>query len=336
MKYILSILFFFVSFYSLNSCTGGHTSQSLSAQERSTDVSIRRFDVDLFNLLQERSEQQENSIKTHYPDFLNAFGAVTINQSDSDNPAFFPALEQYFSNEMLQSIYKDALDTFKTLQPYEEELTQARDLIGKYFEEKSLPSLCMHVSGFKANTIVLEDMISISADKYLGKDYPAYKQFFEGYQLIQMQPKMIVRDYLKAWIIGEIPTNNKRKDLLAEMINQGKILYALQQLLPERNEADLIGYTQEQMDWVKENEKKIWKITIEHNYLYNTEHLTIKKYMDEAPYTATISTESPGRLGDWIGWQIVKKYAENSKKDLVSILNETDSQSILKASKYNP
>ena len=58
--------------------------------------------------------------------------------------------------------------------------------------------------------------------------------------------------------------------------------------------------------------------------------------MDDAPYTATISTDSPGRLGAWIGWQIVKAYAENTGASFDEIITEVNMQTILKQSKYNP
>ncbi len=334
MKYLISLLFF-ISLSSLHSCTGSNRA-SVFAQDKDNTVTIERFDKDLQFFLQGASTEKENDLREKYKDFLNAFGTVTTDNSDYSNPLFFASIVKYFSNEMLSRIYKDAIDKFQVAEPYEKQLSDANVLIGQLLGGKQLPTLCMHISGFKANTIVMQNLISISTDRYLGKDYPPYKEFFEEYQRIQMQPRMIVRDYVKAWLMGELPDNNKRKDLLSEMINQGKILYALQQILPEWSEADLIGYTPEQMEWANKNRKNIWKTTVKQNYLYSTEYMTIVKYMDDAPYTVTISPESPGRIGAWIGWQIVKKYAENTNSDLDAILKETDSQSILKNSKYKP
>jgi len=334
MKYIIS-LFFFLSLTSLNGCAGKN-SQSLSAQDKNESIVIERFDKDLHEWLQNTPDGKPDMLISKYRDFLNAFGSVTVNNSNYEQADFFPSLRKYFSNELLAQIYKDALFTFSNVEGFEKDLTDANQLIGQYFPGKKLPTLSMHVSGLKANTIVLEDMISISIDRYLGAYYPQYQQFFEDYQLIQMQPEMVVRDYLKAWLMGELPASNKRKDLLGEMISQGKILYTLKKLLPDWDDKDIIGYTDEQLSWAADNEKNIWKTTLSNNYLYSTESMTIVKYMDEAPYTGTISTDSPGRLGAWLGWQIVKKYAENTNLSLEEIIKETDNQNILKLSKYNP
>lgn len=338
MKYVISFFFFFLSLSSLYSCTNISKQNDgvTSIQNQSELISIKRFDQDLYRYLQIPSSQQQDSLIKSYREFLEAFGTVTINNSDINTLSYFSDLKGYFSNPMLSQIYKDALDTFRVVLPFEQELTVADELIRKYFVDKQLPELGMHVSGFKANTIVLADFISISIDKYLGSDYSGYKDFFEGYQLQQMKPEMINRDYLKAWILSEIPKSNKRKDLLSEIINEGKALYTLQLLLPNRNEAYLIGYTPEQLEWSKNNEKEIWKTTIDRNYLFSVDYMTILKYLEDAPYTATISTDSPGRLGAWIGWQIVKAYASNTGSSLDSVINETDMQNILKQSKYNP
>lgn len=338
MKYVITLFLLFVSLSSLYSCTDSrkHRDDSTPIQDQGELISIKRFDQDLYKYLQTPSSQLQNSLVKSYGTFLGAFGTITINNSDFNTASYFSDLKGYFSNPMLFQIYKDALDTFSVVLPYEKELSAANKLIQKHLPGKQLPALGMHISGFKANTIVLSDFISISTDRYLGADYSGYKDFFEDYQRRQMKPQMISRDFLKAWILTEIATSNKKNDLLSEIINEGKVLYALQLLLPDWSEADLIGYTPQQFEWSKNKEKEIWKTTIEQNYLFSTDYMTISKYLEDAPYTATISTESPGRLGAWVGWQIVKAYAENTGVGLDSIIKESNMQHILKQSKYNP
>lgn len=338
MKYATTLLFFFISLSSLYSCTNNSKQRDETAfvQNQSDLIEIKRFDQDLYRYLQSSTTVQQDSLALSYGKFLEAFGAVTINNSNINDASYFSEIRSYFANPMLLQIYKDALDTFKVVRPYEQEVAKADVQIQKHWAGKQLPQLGMHVSGFKANTIVLSDFISISIDKYLGSDYLGYQDFFDGYQRQQMKPAMITRDYLKAWILGEMPKSNKRQNLLSEIINEGKILYSLQLFLPDWSEQDLIGYTSQQLEWSKNKEKEIWRTTIDQNYLFSSDYMTILKYLDDAPYTATISSESPGRLGAWIGWQIVKAYASNTGADLNAIINESDSQKILKLSKYNP
>ena len=337
MKHI-GCFFFLFSTLSLFSCTSKNVSDSLVLSEKDSllVVKVERFDIDLYSYLQNPNKQEESLLISKYGDFLEAFGAVAINNSDVDQSDYFTTLQTYFSNASLLQIYKDELSTFKDIEVYNDELTGANVLINKNFEGKSLPILAIHTSGLKENIIATDSVISVSADKYLGSNYPIYKNFFEPYQLNQMEQKMIVRDLLKAWLLTEIPKKTTRNDLLAEMINEGKVMYALTVLLPQWNEADLIGYTTEQSDWAQKNEKNIWGTILTKKYLYSNDSQTIHKFMNDAPYTVSISSDSPARLGAWIGYQIIKSYMKNTEASLTQLFNEDDAQKILKLSKYNP
>ena len=333
MKIVLCFLF---GFLSMHSCSGQGSKDSAATVQPAT-LKIQRFDKDFHQYLTDPTDiNKQKTLKARYEEFLPAFGRVTINNSDSYKKEFYIKLQQYFSNDILTKIYNDAINTFSDVSKYELELSNADYLIAQNFKGKHLPSLYMHVSGFKENVMVLDNMISISGDKYLGMDYPIYKQFFENYQLIQMQPKMVSRDYLKAWLVSEKAIfAEPKKTLLTEMVNEGKILYALSVLLPEWNAADLIAYTPEQFKWCNDNESIIWKQIIQQNHLYDSNFLTIQKYISEAPYTVTLSSESPGRVGCWVGWQIVKAYMNKNNIQLTDLL-AADSQKILKGSLYNP
>ncbi|WP_163268221.1 DUF2268 domain-containing putative Zn-dependent protease [Dysgonomonas sp. 216] len=333
MKYLICYIALSLS---LISCTGQSDSRAANNKAHNTDqISIIRFDKDLHSYIKDPSESNLTGLKNKYKNFLPAFGRVTINNSDSYRSEFYTRLRQYFSNQMLSKIYDDALTTFSDFSSYEKELTKANQLIIENFQDQQLPFLFVHVSGFKENVMVLPGVISLSVDKYLGQNYQAYKQFFEDYQRIQMQPNLITRDFLRAWILSEQVKAVETPSLLDEMIKEGKTLYILSQLLPDWEETNLISYTSDQMKWCTDNEKDIWKIIIKKNHLYEQDYQIINKYINDAPYTATLTTDSPGRAGIWVGWQIVKAYMTKNKASLSQLVN-TASQQLLKDSGYNP
>ncbi|NDW11091.1 hypothetical protein [Dysgonomonas sp. 520] len=329
------IIYSLLIIYGFISCSQKSKNDSIETVNSEGTVKIERFDKALFNYLETPTANGESELKTDFKNFLPAFGYITIGEANADSSIFFPKLKQYYANDMLLHIYKDALSRFEDISKYETELSNANELIKKNFDGKQLPMLGIHISGFKSNTIAVEDYISISSDKYLGQDYPAYSQFFEDFQRIQMRPEMITRDILRAWIISEMKPDSKKKDLLEFSVNEGKILYTLSFLLPEWEKTDLLGYTEDQWKWCDDNEKNIWKVIIKNNYLFSTENLLISKFMAEAPHTAPISPESPGRIGAWLGFKIVDLYVKKSNVSIKDLL-ATDATSILKSSKYNP
>jgi hypothetical protein len=330
MKNIVSLLTFII--LSFIGCSGTTKKNSgLSQQEK---VTIIRLDKDVYNYLQQPDAVKESGLKDKYPLLLPAFGRIAMDNSDS--VTFFPALRDYFSHPALMQIYKDVLNAFDNVSAYEEELSNVSSLVSENLPEKKLPEFAIHVSGFRENTIIVNNLISISIDKYLGNNYTAYQEFFQPFERQQMQPEYLVRDYLKAWLMSDIVKSDvEEQTLLSAIINEGKILYALSLLLPEKKAEDIIGYTKAQSDWCKQNEKSIWQNIVKQNYLYSTDHMVITRFVNDGAYTAIVSKDSPGRAGIWIGWQIVNQYAKKKEASLRNIIG-TDAQIILKEAKYNP
>ncbi len=325
---VYALAFIIISFIGCS----GTTVKKDHNQEKT--IYIKRFDKDIYDYLKQPEVSKETILKEKYPVLLPAFGRIAMDNTDQST--FFISLREYFSHTMLNKIYQDALTTFSDVSGYEKELSSANTLVSEHFLGKSLPELAMHVSGFRENVIILNNLISISIDKYLGDDYQGYLDFFQPFERQQMQSKYIVRDYIKAWLMSDIiKDDTNEQSLLSSMIYEGKVLYALSQLLPDRSANDIIGYTPQQLAWCTSNEKNIWQKLVKENYLFSTDHMVITRLINDAPYTSLIAQESPGRIGAWAGWQIVNKYAQKKNASLEEII-ATDAQTILKEAKYNP
>ncbi|NDV78187.1 hypothetical protein [Dysgonomonas sp. 511] len=329
-KIIYPLLFVIISFVG---CSGTIKRENAPIGEK--QMKIERFDKDIYAYLQHPDSIAAVALKEKYPLLLPAFGHVAM--GNSDPTVFFASLEEYFSHPMLMQIYNDALARFGDLSIYEKELADAGKLAGQHFSGKSLPQLAMHVSGFRENVIVLSNLISLSSDKYLGSGYDGYREFFQPYERQQMQAKYITRDYLRAWLLSDIMrTDEKHHNMLEAMVAEGKVLYVLSELLPSLSEDDIIGYTGEQMDWCRQNENMIWQKMVKKYYVYSIDNMVMTRFINDAPSTSLISAEAPGRLGAWIGWQMIKKYKKEKKNFSVMQIVNADALDILKTSKYNP
>jgi uncharacterized protein YjaZ len=70
--------------------------------------------------------------------------------------------------------------------------------------------------------------------------------------------------------------------------------------------------------------------------LQNTDYNVIKNYIGESPKTQELGDASPGNIGSFIGWQIVKKFmSKNSNTSLVDLM-KMNSETILEKAKYKP
>ena len=127
------------------------------------------------------------------------------------------------------------------------------------------------------------------------------------------------------------------KTVLADMIAFGKAYYFAKRMLPCVPDSVFIGFTAEEINSARENEDLIYIRLIENEVMYSTSHQIKQRYLAERPKTLEIGEKCPGRIGQWIGWQIVEAYAKrNPGKTVQQIMGTTQATTILKDSKYRP
>lgn len=122
------------------------------------------------------------------------------------------------------------------------------------------------------------------------------------------------------------------------MVYAGKQLYLKDVILPTYNDADKIGYTPEQLLWCQENESYMWRYFIEDQLLYDDNPKLIPRFISPAPFSKfylEIDNESPGKVGAWIGWQIVRSYMKNNEVSLPQLMH-TSAKEIFEKSNYKP
>lgn len=132
-------------------------------------------------------------------------------------------------------------------------------------------------------------------------------------------------------------TDLKDKTVLADMIAFGKSYYFAKHMLPCVSDSILTWYTPEEIQGSRKNQDLIWARFIEDRVLYATSHMVKQKYLGERPKTVEVGEKCPGRIGQWVGWQIVNSYMrEHDDVTLRGLMNQRNAQKLFKESKYKP
>jgi hypothetical protein len=223
------------------------------------------------------------------------------------------------------------IDTIQTL------LNTAFSRLHYLYPDWTIPTVYMFVSGFNSTVFYYDDMLGVGIDMYLGSDYPYYTNVVYDYQRPTMQKQYVVRDMMSMYLAYNIAYNSQYNRLLEQMIFRGKQLFLLSQLLPDAPDWQIIGYTPEQWAWCLHYEQAIWNRIMEKRDLFKTESSVLSSYMNEGPFTAEVTQDSPGRLGLWVGWRIVESYMRHNQDITIhDLMAEGDAQKILEQSYYRP
>ena len=259
-------------------------------------------------------------------------------------PFLFP--EQYqdsiwlnkINDPLLQELYTEVNKKYPKLNKLENELVDFFKHVQYYYPEYKTPRIITVISevDLEAKAIYSNQFVFISLDCYLGKDHHFYADFTE-YQRMTLEENQILPDLVASFSADKIAKISDRS-LLSLMIYHGKELYMKDKLIPDYSDAAKIAYTEEQIKWCQENEYQMWSYFIENNLLYEANVKNEFRFINEAPFSKfylEIDNESPGRVGQWLGWQIVKSYMDNNDVSLQDLL-VTDAKTIFERSKYKP
>ncbi|MEN9488119.1 MAG: hypothetical protein RL494_384 [Bacteroidota bacterium] len=314
-KYILLVLFLFA----IVSCSKKSEIQK-KAEEIPVNIKVDRYDKAFF----ETPPNELPKLKRQYPEFFPP--------SISDS-----VLVDKMTNPLWRELYSEVQKKYSNFDTETAEIEDLFRYIKYYYPKTQVPKVYTVIQEMDTDykVIYTEKVLIISLELYLGKnhkfyEYPKYlKQTFEPSQILPDIVESFSRTKAKPPV---------QKDLLSLMIYSGKQMYLNDVLLPDYSDEDKICYTPEQLKYCKDNEANMWRFFIEENLLYSNDAKLAQRFISPAPFSkfGLISdNETPGRIGVWVGWQIVRSFMENNNIPMQQML-VMDAKEIFQKSKYKP
>ncbi len=321
LKFMRKILALCVLVSVLNSCKK-EVNFNLKVDVSNIDVNLTvdRFDVDFYTMKSNGLVETKKKYPFLFPQEPDSVWINKINNTDE------------------RELYNETQKIYKNVDGLTSDLTSLFKYLKYYNPKFKSPRVITMLTNIDYdNRIVYADsLLFISLDAYLGKehefynDYPAYiKQNNDKGHIIVDVAKSIINTQM-------FPV--RQRNFIDKMIEKGKRMYLLDAYLPMVSDMQKIGYSRTKFDWAKSNEEEIWKYFIEKDMLYSTSKELDRRFLDIAPFSKFYldgDSQSPGRIGEFIGWQIVRSYMQKNDVSLQELLQEKE-EDIFKKSKYKP
>ena len=174
---------------------------------------------------------------------------------------------------------------------------------------------------YRNKVVVTDSIVLIALDTYLGAEHEFYASFYD-YIKQNLNKDQIVSDLATAYA-EQLIYQPKRATFLEEMIYFGKQLYLKDLLIPFKENNEKIGYLPRNMNGLKRMSFIYGSTLLKRNCCMKR----IGNYCHGLLYpllflrfNLELDSESPGRLGQYMGWQIVKSYMENNETPLLQML----------------
>lgn len=294
--------------------------QESTINEIPVQVAVVRFDKVFF----ETPPDQLHKIKKEFPFFFPEGNEDAVWLEKMQNPLW-------------RELYNEVQKKYANVTTLKTDFESLFKHIKYYFPNTKIPKVITVISemDYENKVIYADSLVIVSLEMYLGKEHKFYQ--FPNYIKQNFEPNQIMPDVVASFFKTVAPPNLDKK-LLGSMVYAGKELYLKDLLLPEVSANAKIGYTPKQWTWCEENESYIWRYFIDKQLLYSDDQKLIPRFINPAPFSKfylEIDNESPGKVGAYIGWQIVNSYMKNNEVSLQQLL-QTNAQEIFEKSKYKP
>jgi hypothetical protein len=327
----------FICVLLLTACNSGR--QYFPKELEPQQVEIVRFDNALMNVHEATVQEDIRVLYDTYPVFMPLW-VEDILGIPSHDTAFLAQQLPLFLNDTVYGFRETNAKeqvVFADVTDLENELSTAFARIQWLYPEVEFPTLYLFISGFQTPIYFGDEIIGIGGDMYLGSDYEYYNRVVYDYQKQTMRKECIPVDVVTAFLFRNIPYTSTKSRLLDQMLYRGKVMFLVAQIFDELPGYEVMGWTKEQWKWCERHERDIWHYVMDKRDLFKTESIVLTSYLNDGPFTSEVSQDSPGRLGIWLGWQIVESYmAHNEDVSLQALMAEGDAQKILEESYYKP
>lgn len=304
--------FYFVLTIFVVSCSN----DPLNVDVSDVQVSINFVHADslLYNASNQKRIQLNNQFKRSFGElYENSFYAFKINTKI--DTTFCNQLNQFYSDPFIQTLEVENKKSFYNLSKEKEKILDAFKHLKYHFPKVQQPKNIVFFNVlFSYNTIASTEDIGVALEWYYGANNEIIKkinvQNLPDYMKKGMDRKYMVRDIVYQWVYAKIqpPTD---ANFAEDMVSWGKLLYCIEAALPNEEKSIICRYSSDKFKWAEENEKNIWKYFVEQKLLFKNDELTKLGYFNEAPFTKGLPKEGPDRLGQFIGWKMVKKYMDS-------------------------
>lgn len=325
------VYFVLVSAFFLAGCGQGEeiACDKLPENPAVEDIAIVRLDQ---QLMSSESRQEVEKMLSNHPVFARVF---LSGDEYPDKSILSGKLYGLSNDRSIDTLYRETLDRFGDLEQLKGELKTSYSWLNYYYPSAGVPRVKTAISGFYNDLYVSDSLLIIGLDYFVGTD-ATFQPLNTPHYILKRYEKESILPLIFSFVSNDYMAIDQRDNtLLADILNYGRSFYFTQKMMPCKSEKWIIGYDDEEMRLVNANQETIWAHFIDRKLLFETSHFVKSKYIGERPNVFEIGDQCPGRIGRWLGWEIVKAYMErNPEVTLQELMMETDVQKILNKSKF--
>ncbi len=331
---MLKYIYLFAVLFTVFSCSKSNKVIDVSEIEVTTTIS--RLDLELSTC---KRLEEVTVLLDKNPDLVHSFISYGIFPNKKVMAESFLLLAK---DEKLKELFDEVAKEYTDISDVTPQITSLYKHIKYYFpnfEEPTIYMLMGGFGGFDAN-YMNEKTLVLGMENFLsnkGKYFPRR----------ETTPFYMHKHYVREKVPSKIATmlaqfefanfDKTDKTLINAMVYWGKIYYFSEYVLPLAPDSVIIEYTSEEIARVEENKIETYGYFVNNDLLFNEEKAAERKFVAPRPNTNEVGDKAPGRIGRYLGWEIVRSYMKNNPEvTLEELMKDKDHKAIFRKAKYKP
>lgn len=302
---------------------------------KEVEVHIERLDRELFHAPPDSMATTSLRAYAKYGEFYRTYIEQILQGAPVDDPRLPLVLHRFVLDPDWRAAQAAADSALGDMEPQRLAFQDAFSRLHGLFPERPVPRIIAFNSGYNFGIFPTDSVLGFGVEWFIGKDHPVIgylaPEAFPQYVKDRMVPDMLVPSAVKGWLLVHHTRDIRGADLLTNLVETGKVMVLLDALLPDTPRELKFAFTKDQLAWCETNEYLMWKDIVGKDQLYSKDNEVIARLMNDGPFTNGFPHESPGHVGEWIGYRMVMAYLKaNPKMTLPELFALEDPRTVLK------
>lgn len=241
-----------------------------------------------------------------------------------EDSAFINSITQYRQDPAIIKLENEIAKEFSNLENEKSNLIVGLRTLKAHLPDAKIPTQVVFQNTlFNSSAFCTENEIGIGLDQYLGKKSPTVQSLppepYYDWMKESFDRTYMERDAILSWIITHI-LPEVSGNLAEEMIYYGKALYITEAAFPTFEKNIIMRYNKSDYKWANDNEYSLWKYLVDENALFKTDERMLSNMVKEGPFTPGLPEKGPDRLGQFLGWKMVRNYMQKTKLSIQELI----------------
>lgn len=296
----------------------------VDASEIMVDLNYVNLDSTLVHADSAELIKMHHRFKEQIPGIYEYQLGYCLGIGNVEDTAFYNSINLFLNEPYISRVEKRISEKFADLKPVKNQITNGFKQLKFHFAKGLIPDNVVFMNSFFAsNAFSTEKEIGIGLERYLGKETDVIQELppdkFYEWMKEGLDDKFIARDALCSWIMTHY-VEDVNGNLAEHLIRWGKIIYLTEAAFPKESDALIMRYTEDDLKWALEHEYDVWTYLVTDKLLFKTDEKMRINLINDGPFTVGLPEKGPDRLGQFLGWRMVKKYMEIKKISLEELL----------------